>query len=268
MSTEPTFVKPASLHPVSADLLSKPRDQYSGLNPIEPAARPGATAYDTVAGGVADLEAAFAHAITPTEVAWAQGKTPTSDLNAEPRPVAPPKFKNAYHSIIDALLIDPSVTVTRLSTLTGYSRTWLHKVMSTDSFQAQLATRQKNCVDDHIRVAVMDRLSGLGSRALEILEERLDGDKVDAAFALEVAQFTTKAQGIGQQKVQNTQNFIVQVPVPMTNAQEWATMHAPAPVQGANGDTPHSSLTTLVQPLDMGQAEVVDAASGEGATDE
>lgn len=282
--SSPTFVKLESAHPLSQSLLTKPRDPQAGLNPIKPAIRPGDPQYADIAGGVADLEAAFASSITPTEIAWAQGKVPPSIDRPEPPPQlpsGPQKFKNAYHAIIDQLLIDPTISVTRLATVTGYSRTWLHKVMSSDSFQSQLATRQKNLVDDHIRNTVMDRLSGLGSRAIEILETALDSEKVPAEFALEVLNMANKAQGIGQQKVQNTQNFIVQVPVPMTNAADWAAQHNPSTPQATVGSALndqdraaiHQIMTPgVVEPMDMGPAEVVqdDAVEGGGlgATEE
>ena len=142
--------------------------------------------------------------------------------------------------------------------------------MSSDSFQSQLASRQKNCIDDHIRSTVADRLAGLGSRALEILETALDSDKTPAQFALDVLNMTNKAQGIGQAKTQNTQNFIVQVPVPMTSATDWAAQHSPTQA-GTVGSAPTSSIIThtVTEPLDMGAAEVVEnvESSGKGATD-
>ena len=268
MST-PTFVRATDMHPISANTLRN-RDPLAGLNPVQPSPREGSPEFEPLAAGVASLQSMFAKSLTDEEKAWASGEIPSTVDRPEPAPPpAPLKFKNAYHVIIDAMLIDPTVTITRLATLTGYSRTWLHKVMSSDSFQAQLASRQKNCIDDHIRVQVADRLAGLGSRALEILETALDSDKTPAQFALDVLNMTNKAQGIGQQKVSNVQNFIVQVPVPMTSATDWAAQHAPTPA-GTVGSAQTSSVIaqSVVEPLDMGAADVVDAEeTGKGATD-
>lgn len=276
--TTPTFVRPDSMHPISANTL-RTRDPLAGLTPVHPSPREGSPEYEPLAAGVADLQSMFAKSLTDEEKAWANGEIPSTVDRPEPAPApAPLKFKNAYHVIIDAMLIDPTVTITRLATLTGYSRTWLHKVMGSDSFQAQLASRQKNCVDDHIRATVTDRLAGLGSRALEILETALDSDKTPAQFALDVLNMTNKAQGIGQQKIQNTQNFIVQVPVPMTSATDWAKQHAPitqATVGSTLSDSDRSTIHTIMaptvaEPLDMGAADVVsvDEETGKGATDE
>lgn len=243
-SYAPTFVQASTAHPISAHLLAQPKDTngYGNLTPIKPAVRPDDPSYSKVAGGVADLTAMFAQSLTKEEADWASGKTATSPTQAEPAQVRKaPEFRNAYHAIIDALLLDPTVSVTRLSTITGYSRNWLHKVMSSDSFQAQLAKRRENVVDDHIRTSVQDRLAGLGSRALEILEEALDSDKTPATFALEVLQMTNKAQGLGQPKQQNVANFIVQVPTQAASAADWMAQHNP------NGTAPAAVVISTVE---------------------
>lgn len=176
-----------------------------------------------VAAGVLDLESLMAPSLTPEEVAFQeeQNRKP-----AKPHFSAPKTFLNAHMVIIEQLLIDPGVTQTRLATLTGYSLNWLHKVMSSDAFQAKLAEEQKRYLDPIILTAVKDRLGGLISRSLEVMETKMDSPNITLDQAMGVFEMAAKATGMGAQKaVAPTQQFIVHMPQPQQNADSWAAQY-------------------------------------------
>ena len=215
----PPTVKVDSIHPISAALLresNKVNEKHGLLPPI----RVKDPSDPSVAGGVADLQDFFKEALTPTEVDFFGKPVP---LKA---PSGPPKnFLQAHTVIIDQLLMDPGITTTRLAKETGYSRNWLQKVMQSDAFQAKLAERQKALCDPIVYNTIAARLSGLTSRSLEILEERLESEEVSTATALEVFGVLSKASGMGVQKPQQQNNFLIHVPAIMPNAVDWATAH-------------------------------------------
>jgi hypothetical protein len=245
--TLPAFVQSSSLHPLSARLVQDATVRNPGQ--LIDHSRPLAPAEETAAG-VADLTALFAASLTDTEAAFAMEKHKATLV--QPTGAAPKNFLQAHMIIIDQLLMDPSITTTRLSTVTGYSRNWLHKVMSSDAFQAKLAERQKTLCDPIILDAITDRLKGLTSRALEILDERLDNDKVSLDHALAVLGMSTKALGMGQQKAPAgpTANFIVHVPAQMPSASQWAAQH------GGTG-------ATVAEPIDITPASLAEQSPSE-----
>lgn len=217
----PTSVPASRINPVAAALILAERPKL----PIHPGKTPAKDPSDpSVTAGVQSLQDEFAATLAPTEVAfYAEQIKPPKRGDS----VAPKNFLQAHMTIIDQLLMDPSITTTKLAHVTGYSMNWLHKVMNSDAFQAKLAERQKALVDPLVLNAIKDRISGLASRALEIIEERMDSDKVSLDHALNVFGITSKAMGMGVQKAPppNTNNFIVQMPAQMPDAQDWATLH-------------------------------------------
>lgn len=222
-----------SVHPVSAHLINN-KDQHCGLVPIY-AAKPAD--HPEVQEGVLELEALFAESLTPQEVAFHNPpKVPKPRISDIPR-----NFLQVHMVIIDALLMNPGIRIAQLSKDTGYSQSWLHKVMSSDAFQAKLFERQKALVDPIIMASITDRLRGLASRTLEIVEERMDGDEVPLAAALEVFSVAAKALGLGQQKNAPVvaQQFIVHVPPRIQSAVSWAEQHSGRPAE------------TVVDPLDL-----------------
>jgi len=248
-----------SVHPLSARLINEPRDEKGGL--CAPWSKPLPPDHPAVAADVQDLEASFASALEPTEVAFhlQNHMAALTAKSVAANAGGPPKnFLQAHSVIIDALLMDPSVTVTRLATITGYSRNWLHKVISSDAFAAKYAERQKSVIDPLIAASIKDRLNGLASRSLEVLEERMESDTVPLDAAMNVFSMAAKALGIGAQKnvAPVTQQFIVHVPTRITSATDWATQHSGRPAE------------TVVDPLDIPIFEPDTPPTTEGEQDE
>lgn len=246
----PTFLKPDSLHPLSAALVRE-----ATLPGPDTKFKASTVPAEETAAGVADLTALFAASLTETEANFALEKHKATLV--QPTGAAPKNFLQAHMIIIDQLLMDPSISTTKLSSVTGYSRNWLHKVMSSDAFQAKLAERQKTLCDPIVLDAITDRLKGLTSRALEILDERLDNDKVSLDHALAVLGMSTKALGMGQQKAATgpTANFIVHVPAQMPSASQWAQQHG-----GGSG-------ATVAEPIDITPASLAEHPDPADSTD-
>lgn len=229
---QPTFVSPASVHPLTIKRLTDPPSTAHLMR--TPPALP--KDHPEVADGVAELEALLAPSLTPTEVAFHEEQR-LAKLQAGAdayRDRAPPKnFLQAHMVIIEQLLMNPGITTTALSTATGYSRNWLHKVMSSDAFQAKLAEKQKALIDPIVMATITDRIKGLASRSLEVLEERMEGEAISMDTALEVFQTASKALGLGAQKAAAplVQQFVVHVPPRMASATEWASTHSGRPAE-------------------------------------
>ena len=235
---QPTFVTPASVHPLGLHSIQNHDPKAHRIPKALPKDHP------TVAEGVAELEALMAPSLTPSEVAFAKEQSVAKmHAGAERyRENAPPQhFLQAHMIIIEQLLMNPGITTTALATATGYSRNWLHKVMSSDAFQAKLAEKQKALIDPIVMATITERIKGLTSRALEVMEERMEGETISLDTALEVFQTTAKSLGLGAQKAAAplVQQFVVHVPPRMASATEWAAQHSGKPA------------VTLQEPLDI-----------------
>ena len=92
--------------------------------------------------------------------------------------------------------------------------------------QARLAQRKADIVDPSLALSIEERLKGLASRSLDIVQEKLDQiPSFDNAF--KVLELSTKALGYGarQQNVAVQQNFVVAMPTKVPDAQAWASQH-------------------------------------------
>lgn len=224
-----------------------------------------------VAAGVQELNALFPtleaeglHYEQEGKEAFNRRMAATKDEKGSPK-----NFLQAHMIIIDELLMNPGISVSQLAVNTGYSRTWLHKVMSSDAFQAKLAERQKALCDPIILNAIKDRLQGVVSRSLEIIEERLDNDKVSLDTALNAFSVGSKAMGLGTQKVAAPVNqFVVHMPAPVANAADWAAAHGGESAVGATAaGSPEVSTATEVVFTEMEVGSELEGVQ-RGATDE
>jgi hypothetical protein len=138
----------------------------------------------------------------------------------------PLKFKESYSRIIDEMIRDPSLTTSGLAYITGYNRQWLHTIISSDAFQARLAEKQKAVCDPIILATIKERLQGVVSRSIEIMETRLESEKVSIDTAMEVVALGAKVLGMGVQKQAVQQNqFVVHIPAPVAAAGDWAAQY-------------------------------------------
>ncbi len=235
----PAFTPVSSLSSLQKEVLRRTLEDgfvpFTGTTPLPPP--------EVTAAGVADLNKMFEHSLSDSEAEFAMAQHKAEMAAKPPAPVK--NIRNAHMIIIEKLLSEPGITITKLASVTGYSRQWLHKLMSSDAFEAKLAEKQKAMIEPIILETIADRIKGLTSRTIEILEERMESDKVSVDTALNVLGLTTKVLGMGQEKKANgpTNNFIVHVPAQMVNAKDWASQH------GGSG------ATALAEPIDITPSE-------------
>ena len=124
----------------------------------------------------------------------ASGETPADELRA---PVK--KLNYSHKAMADLIIADPGISQNRLAAHFGYSASWVSTVMSSDAFQAYLATRSEELVDPTVRASVQERFEGMVHRSLEILNEKLSKPTslISDNFALKSFELASRAAGYG-----------------------------------------------------------------------
>lgn len=95
------------------------------------------------------------------------------------------RLKYTHEAMIDLILAEPTVSNKELAEIFEYSEAWISHIRCSDSFQARIAERKALLVDPAIRRSIEDRLSGITVKAIDRIQEVLDGPDASAAFALE-----------------------------------------------------------------------------------
>ena len=131
-----------------------------------------------------------------------------------------------HGALIDLLLVNPLQSMDELSQQTGYSKSWLSKLINSDNFQAHYAKRRSETVDAVIMTRIDEKLAAVASRSLDIVLDKLDGDVVTPDFALRTAEIALKAAGYGARTVQSggstNVNFVVALPQQAKSSAEWS----------------------------------------------
>lgn len=94
------------------------------------------------------------------------------------------KVSAGHEAIIQQILLEPRTTHEELAEMFGYSRTWLTRVIGSDSFQARLAQRRLEMVDPDLRARLNDRVKGAVLQSVDTIQRRLDSTD-NAKLALE-----------------------------------------------------------------------------------
>lgn len=107
------------------------------------------------------------------------------------------RVKYTHDGMIDVIIARPQVTGGQLAEHFGYSEGWISRIMCSDAFQARLADRKTEIVNPGLVATFEERLKGLASQSLDLIQEKLDerdaltGESkagVDVAFkALEIS---------------------------------------------------------------------------------
>lgn len=144
-----------------------------------------------------------------------------------------PKFKDAHDLIIDKILEKQAsgkkFTHIEIATELGYTQAYFSLITGTQQFRARLAERQTALLDPTMVLEANDRLEALLNVSLDKVHTAVVGGAGGHEFALKVAEFGARAQGMGQPKqaTNNTQQFVVMVPPKAESATAWVTEHAP-----------------------------------------
>lgn len=119
--------------------------------------------------------------------------------------------------LISMLLADPFRTQRQLAAETGYSESWLSRIISSDLFQAKLAERLEKEIEPARQAAVQARFGEIEARAkaslsrcLDLLETKLEqpAEQLELEAVLKSGDFAAKLAGYGGK---NTQPPAVQV---------------------------------------------------------
>ena len=109
------------------------------------------------------------------------------------------KINYSHAAMADLIIANPGISQNSIAAAFGYSASWVSTVMSSDAFQAYLATRSEELVDPTVRASVEERFKGMVSRSLAILEEKLNKPAwmIGDQFALRSFELATRAAGYG-----------------------------------------------------------------------
>lgn len=142
------------------------------------------------------------------------------------------KLSFSHKAMADLMIANPQITGDELAVRFGYTRGWVSQVMSTDAFQAYLATRKSELVDPILIRTVEERLRGVAAQALDILNDKLPVATFDQA--LEAAKFAAGNLGGGKNQGGGVNvAVVVQVPQKSPSAEAWAEKHSPPVIEEA-----------------------------------
>jgi DNA-binding MarR family transcriptional regulator len=118
-----------------------------------------------------------------------------------PRPFrrTAPKIRYTHEGMCDLILENPAISQREIARYFGYTESWISTVITSDAFQALLASRRAEIVDPEIRLSLRERFTALTTQSLKILQEKLSqpADQVPDNLALRAVELGAKSLGIG-----------------------------------------------------------------------
>lgn len=138
------------------------------------------------------------------------------------------KTQVTHAALIDYLLANPRATLKEMADAFGWrSAQSVSIIINSDSFQAALARRQSQICDPILTQSIEDRIKGLASKSAELLAEKLE-QAPSEKLILEVFKESTRAGSYGvKAPVAIQQSFVVALPGPASNSQEWIERFRP-----------------------------------------
>lgn len=117
------------------------------------------------------------------------------------------KVNYTHDAVIDQILAQPGITQKQLAAQFGYTQAWLSIVMSSDAFRERLVERKAEVVDPTLTITIEERLRGITTRGLEVLQEKLSVPAPDVSDnlvlkAIELGAKGLSVGGFGPQKVE------------------------------------------------------------------
>ena len=116
-----------------------------------------------------------------------------------PKATAIAKVSYSHEAMIDLILSNPGIKQIDLAAHFGYSAPWVSRIIASDAFQAQMASRREEIVDPAIKATLEERFRALVIQSLFILEEKLNkpAAQVPDQVALRCVELGAKALGVG-----------------------------------------------------------------------
>lgn len=122
------------------------------------------------------------------------------------------KTSYSHEALADFILANPCLNQGDIAAHFGYTQGWLSNVISSDAFQAFIATRKEKIVDPILRGAVEESFRGLVLQSMQRLREKLEANPSDQ-LVLQTFQTASRAMGYGSRievnaKVQHTHSLV------------------------------------------------------------
>lgn len=133
------------------------------------------------------------------------------------------RVKWDHDAIIDFMLANPALTQNQLAKHFGYTAAWLSRIVNSDAFNARLAARRTEVIDQGLLMSMDEKLKGLASQSLEIIAQKLE-QTGSPELAFKSLELTTKALGYGarQQNIQQQTNYVVALPGKVESVEAWS----------------------------------------------
>ena len=94
-------------------------------------------------------------------------------------------MRPTHDGVLDLILAHPHMTLRELSTVTGYSISWLSQMTRSDCFRAEYERRREG-FESEVMMEIGERLTALSHLAIDRMEEKLqttnDLDFIEDAF--------------------------------------------------------------------------------------
>jgi len=136
-----------------------------------------------------------------------------------------------HDAMLDLIIARPEISQLAIADHFGYTQPWVSRIMNSDAFQARLAERKGDIIDPTLTANFEERMKSLAAQSMDVLERKL-AQTSNPDLAFKIFEVSSKAMGYGAREknvaVQN--NFVVQLPNKIQDAQAWANAHNP------NGD--------------------------------
>lgn len=136
------------------------------------------------------------------------------------------KVRYTHDAMIDEIIANPGVSEIALAEKFGFSKPWVNRLICSDAFQSRLALRKEELIDPVLAASAEERMRALEFVSMEIVQEKLELTQ-DPKLAMQVLEMTYKARSYGARIAGSgnlTQNntYVVALPQPIKDAQEWA----------------------------------------------
>jgi hypothetical protein len=133
------------------------------------------------------------------------------------------KVSYTHDAMIDLIMANPAISQGALAAHFGYTESWISTVFASEAFQVRLAERKEDIIDPGIRATIEERFKALVYQSMEVLQRKLESPAASDELALATLTVASKALGYGIQKdrLQVSQQFVVQLPPRATSAEAW-----------------------------------------------
>jgi hypothetical protein len=115
------------------------------------------------------------------------------------KPITPDLSKVTYthQAMIDLIIVEPDITHIELGKVFGFSAGWVSRVVASDSFKAQLASRKKELVDPDLSAQLNSQLRTIAVQSLDNVSQKLATGDCSADYALSALSLAITGVGFG-----------------------------------------------------------------------